>query len=95
MAEFVALKVDVLIVGRGTTSVARKATATISIVVGSAGDPVSGGHVASLARPGGNVTGSTDISPDVSAKKLEVLKETLPKAAQVAMFFGKSPASRF
>lgn len=74
-AELVNLKVDVIVVGGGTTAVARKATTTTPIVVGSAGDLVGGGHVASLAKPGGNVTGSTDISPDVSGKRLELLKE--------------------
>ena len=84
-AELVNLKVDVIVVGGGTTEVARKATTTIPIVVGSAGDLVGGGHVASLAKPGGNVTGSTDISPDVSGKRLELLREVLPKAARVAV----------
>jgi putative tryptophan/tyrosine transport system substrate-binding protein len=84
-AELVGLKVDVIVVGGGTTSVARKATTTIPIVVGSAGDLVGGGHVASLARPGGNVTGSTDISPDLSGKRREVLRDILPKAARVAV----------
>jgi putative ABC transport system substrate-binding protein len=75
------------VVGGGTTAVARKATTTIPIVVGSAGDLVGGGHVASLAKPGGNVTGSTDISPDVSGKRLELLEEVFPKAARVAVLF--------
>jgi putative tryptophan/tyrosine transport system substrate-binding protein len=68
--ELVNLKVDVIVVGGGTTAVAQKATTTIPIVVGSAGDLVGGGFVASLAKPGGNITGSTDISPDVSGKRL-------------------------
>ena len=86
-AELVNLKVDVIVVGGGTTRVAKNATSTIPIVVGSAGDLVGDGLVASLAKPGGNVTGSTDISPDVSGKRLELLKEVLPKAARVAVFF--------
>jgi putative tryptophan/tyrosine transport system substrate-binding protein len=86
-AELVNLKVDVIVVGGGTTAVARKATTTTPIVVGSAGDLVGGGHVASLAKPGGNVTGSTDISPDVSGKRLELLKEVLPRAARVAVLW--------
>ena len=90
-AELVNLKVDVIVVGGGTTAVARKATTTTPIVVGSAGDLVGGGHVASLAKPGGNVTGSTDISPDVSGKRLELLKEVLPRAARVAvLWYGRT-----
>jgi putative ABC transport system substrate-binding protein len=67
--ELIDLKVDVIVVGGGATRVAKNATSTIPIVVGSAGDLVGGGLVASLAKPGGNVTGSTDISPDVSGEK--------------------------
>ena len=89
-AELVGLKVDVIVVGGGTIAVAKKATTTIPIVVGSAGDLVGRGWVASLAKPGGNVTGSTDISPDVSGKRLELLKEVLPKAARVAVLFSGS-----
>jgi len=87
-AELVSLKVDVIVVGGGTaTRDAKNATSTIPIVVGSAGDLLGGGLVASLAKPGGNVTGSTDISPDVSGKRLELLKEVIPKATRVAVFF--------
>lgn len=86
--ELVGLKVDVIVVGGGNvTRVAKNATSTIPIVVGSAGDLVGGGLVASLAKPGGNVTGSTDISADVSGRRLELLKEVLPKAARVAVLF--------
>jgi putative tryptophan/tyrosine transport system substrate-binding protein len=81
-AELVSLRVDVIIVGGDTTEAARKATTTVPIVVGSAGNLIGGGHIASLAKPGGNVTGSTDISPDVSGKRLELLKEILPRAAR-------------
>ena len=86
-AELIDLKVDVIVVGGGATRVAKNATSTIPIVVGSAGDLVGGGLVATLAKPGGNVTGSTDISPDVSGKRLELLKEVLPKAMRVAVLF--------
>jgi putative ABC transport system substrate-binding protein len=85
--ELIDLKVDVIVVGGGATRVAKNATSTIPIVVGSAGDLVGGGLVASLAKPGGNVTGSTDISPDVSGKRLELLKEVFPKATRVAVLF--------
>lgn len=77
-------KVDVIIVaGRGAVSAARRATGTIPIVVASAGDLVGDGVVASLAKPGGNVTGSTNVDADFSAKRLELLKEVLPKLARV------------
>jgi ABC-type uncharacterized transport system substrate-binding protein len=86
-AELVNLKVDVIVVGGGTAAAAKNATTTIPIVVGSAGDLVGSGYVASLAKPGTNVTGLTNISPDVSGKRLELLKEVLPKSARVAVFF--------
>jgi putative ABC transport system substrate-binding protein len=93
-AELVRLKVDVIVVG-GTrlTSAAKQATATIPIVVGSAGDLIGEGVVDSLGRPGGNVTGSTNISPDVSGKRVELLKEVLPKASRVAVLWEPSPGS--
>lgn len=85
-AEMVRLKPDVIVVG-GTsfTAAAKQATSTIPIVVGGAGDLVGSGLVDSLARPGGNVTGSTEISPDPSGKRLELLKEAIPKARRVAV----------
>jgi ABC-type uncharacterized transport system substrate-binding protein len=85
--ELVNLKVDVIVIGGGTTAVTQKATTTIPIVVGSAGDLVGGGFVASLSKPGGNITGSTDISPDVSGKRLDLLKEVLPKSTRVAVLY--------
>ena len=88
-AELVGLEVDVIVVGGGATRAAKKATSTIPIVVGSAGDLVGDGLVASLAKPGGNITGSTVISPDVSGKRLKLLKEVLPKAARdTVLFYG-------
>jgi len=87
-AEMVRLKPDVIVVGgTGFTAAAKQATSTIPIVVGGAGDLVGTGLVASLARPGGNVTGSTDISPDLSGKRLELLKEAIPKARRVAVLW--------
>ena len=87
-AEMVRLKPDVIVVGSvGFTAAAKQATSTIPIVVGGAGDLVGTGLVASLARPGGNVTGSTDISPDLSGKRLELLKEAIPKARPVAVLW--------
>jgi len=87
-AEVVRLKPDVIVVAsNGFTAAAKQATSTIPIVVGSAGDLVGGGLVASLARPGGNVTGSTNITPDLSGKRLELLKEVVPKASRVAILW--------
>ena len=87
-AELVRLKVDVLVaVSAGATRAAKRATNTIPIVVGSAGDLVGDGLVASLARPGGNITGSTNVDADFSAKRLELLKESFPKLSHVAVLF--------
>ena len=85
-AELVLQQVDILVVaGVSATQAAKQATTTIPIVVGYAGDLVGTGLVASLAKPGGNITGSTEISPDVSGKRLELLKEAVPKATSVAV----------
>ena len=93
-AELARLRVDV-IVTRGSTGVkaAKQATNTIPIVAGSAGDLVGEGFVASLARPGGNITGSTNIATDLSGKRLELLKEAVPKASPVAVLFYSNPGS--
>jgi putative ABC transport system substrate-binding protein len=92
--ELVRLKVDVIVVG-GTslTSVAKQTTNTIPIVVGSAGDLIGEGVIETLARPGGNVTGSTNISPELSGKRLELLKDVVPKPARVAVLLDYSPGS--
>jgi putative ABC transport system substrate-binding protein len=84
-AELVGLKVDVIVVAGGTLGAAKHATNTIPIVAGTAGDLVGAGYVASLARPGGNVTGSTNVDSDFSAKRLELLKEAFPKLNRVAV----------
>jgi ABC-type uncharacterized transport system substrate-binding protein len=83
-AELVRLKVD-LIMASGTPQAlaAKKATTTIPIVMTNAGDPVGAGLVASLARPGGNVTGLASLSPELNGKRLEVLKDAVPKLARV------------
>jgi putative tryptophan/tyrosine transport system substrate-binding protein len=93
VAELVQLKVDVIVAGgtRSTTA-AKQATSTIPIVVGDAGDLVAAGLVASLARPGGNVTGSTRISKDLSGKRIELLRETIPKVARVAVLMSSATA---
>jgi putative ABC transport system substrate-binding protein len=85
-AELVQRKVEVIIAtGTQASLAAKKATTTIPIVMGAAGDPVATGLVASLARPGGNVTGLASISPDISGKRLELLMEVVPKVSLVAV----------
>jgi putative tryptophan/tyrosine transport system substrate-binding protein len=88
-AELVRLKVDVLVAQGGPAQVAAKeATSTIPIVLAPAsGDAVAAGLIASLARPGGNVTGLTDESVQLSAKRMELLKEAVPKAARIAVLW--------
>jgi ABC-type uncharacterized transport system substrate-binding protein len=86
------LNVDVMVVtGTRTAAAARQATSTIPIVVLSAGDLVRAGLVASLAQPAGNITGSTDISPDTSGKRLELLREAVPQVSRVAVLLEPNP----
>ena len=81
-ADLVRSKVDVIVTaGTPAVQAARKATATVPIVMTSSGDAVAAGLVASLARPGGNVTGSTFLSQELTAKRLELLKEALPRVS--------------
>jgi putative ABC transport system substrate-binding protein len=83
-AELVRSKVDLIVTGTGTAALAaKKATQTIPIVMLGSGDAVRQGLVASLAHPGGNVTGLTMISPDLSRKRLGLLRELLPKLSHV------------
>jgi ABC-type uncharacterized transport system substrate-binding protein len=85
-AELVRLKVDVIVTGGPTsTRTAKQATSTIPIVMASDPDPIANGFVASLARPGGNITGLATLSPELSGKRLELLKEILPKLSRVAV----------
>jgi putative tryptophan/tyrosine transport system substrate-binding protein len=85
--ELVGLKVDVIISGGGgATRPAKEATATIPIVMTGDGDPVGLGFVASLARPGGNITGLSTFSPELSGKRLELVKESVSKLSRVAVF---------
>ena len=94
-AELVRLNVDIIVVSGGRpTAAAKNATATIPIVVGSAGDLLRAGLVASLAKPGGNITGSTVSSADVSGKRLELLRETVPTATRIAVLWHPSPGDR-
>ena len=91
--ELVRMRPD-LIVAAATPPVraARDATSTIPIVIATAGDPVSSGLVASLAQPGGNITGISNIASGMSAKLLELVRTTLPKASRIAMLW--NPANR-
>ncbi len=86
-AELVRLKVDVIVTTGPGNSAAKKASATIPIVFAAAGDPVGSGLVSSLARPGGNITGLSIMSPDLDGKRLELLKEAFPKVARVAFLW--------
>ena len=90
-SELVRLNVDV-IVTRGTPAAlaAKQATATIPVVMASSGDPVRSGIVASLARPGANVTGLSALATDVQGKLLELLREMVPQIARVAFLFNMS-----
>ena len=85
-AELVRLKVDLILVADTPSSLAAKrATTTIPIVMVSVGDPVAAGLVANLARPGGNVTGFSALSVELNTKRLEILKDAIPKLAQVGL----------
>jgi putative ABC transport system substrate-binding protein len=83
-AELVQLKVDVIVTAGPGVLAAKKASTTIPIVFGAASDPVGAGIVSSLARPGGNITGLSNIAQDLDGKRLELLKEAFPKVARVA-----------
>ena len=90
--ELVNLNVDVIVTfGTQATVATKQATSTIPILVGNAGDLVGEGLVASLARPGGNITGFTSVDPDLSAKRLQLLRETLPKVSRVAVLYHGGP----
>ena len=85
-AELVRLKVDVIVTsGPLPTRAAKEATVTIPIVMTPVGDPVGSGFVASLARPDGNITGLSTLAPELSGKRLELLKETVPRLSRVAV----------
>jgi len=90
-AELVRLKVDVIVTSGPTmTRAAKEATVTIPIVMAFDSDPIGNGFVASLARPGGNITGLSALSPELSGKQLELLKEIIPKLSRVAVFGNSS-----
>jgi putative tryptophan/tyrosine transport system substrate-binding protein len=95
-AELVRLKVDVIVAAGGVTTIraAKNATKTIPIVMtGRGSDPVEAGHVESLARPGGNVTGVTNLTTELGGKRLELFKEAVPKLARVAVLYNPAAAS--
>ena len=89
-ADLVRLKVDLILVAGGDTAIlpAKNATKTIPLILtGSGSDPVKAGFIESLARPGGNVTGITSFSTDLGGKRLEIIKEAVPKVARIAVLY--------
>jgi len=86
VAELVRLKVDIIVsAGSTPTRAARAATSTIPIVMSNDNDPVGDGFVASLSHPGGNITGLSNFAPELSGKRLEILREVVPKLSRVAV----------
>jgi len=94
-AELVRLKVDVIVTsGPIPTRSAKEATVTIPIVMAQDSDPVGNGFVASLARPGGNITGLSTLAPEISGKRLELLKEIVPRLSRLAVLgFSSQPGN--
>jgi putative tryptophan/tyrosine transport system substrate-binding protein len=93
-AELVRLKVDVIVAAGSQAALAAKnATQTIPVIFTGVGDPVAQGLVASLARPGGNITGLASLSPEVGGKRLELLKEVVPAASRVAVLWNPTNSS--
>jgi putative ABC transport system substrate-binding protein len=87
-AELVRLKVELIVTDSSPAArAARQASKTIPIVMAASGDPIGTGLIASLARPGGNITGLSHLSPELSGKRLELLKEAFPKASRVAVLW--------
>ena len=84
-ADLVRLKVDLIVATGGTPVAAKKATTTIPVVIVNSGDPVASGLVASLARPGGNVTGLSTLGPELNTKRLEILKDAIPRLTRVGL----------
>jgi putative ABC transport system substrate-binding protein len=90
-SDLVRLKVDVIVTAGTTATIpAKRATTTIPIVMAYSADPVGTGLVTSLSRPGGNVTGLTEISPDLAGKRLELIREAVPRATRVAVVWDGS-----
>ena len=92
-AQLVRLKVDLIVVtGTATALAAKERTSTIPIVLASVADPVGLGLVASLARPGGNVTGLASLSPELNTKRLEILKDAVPRLPELDSCGCREPA---
>jgi putative ABC transport system substrate-binding protein len=88
IAELIGLKVELIVTaGTPATIALKKATTTLPLVIIAVGDPVGTGLIASLAHPGGNLTGLTSISPELDGKRLELLREVVPKISRVAVFW--------
>jgi len=93
-ADLVRLKVDLIVTSGGTTPLAAKrATTTIPIVMAGGGDPVGAGLVTSLARPGGNVTGNSSLTPELNTKRLEILKDAVPQLGRVGLLWTSGGAN--
>ncbi len=94
-AELINLRVDVIVTySNPAVTALQQATRTIPIVVASMGDPVASGFVASLARPGGNITGFSTLSEELGGKRVELLREAVPKVSRVAVLAGSQTASQ-
>jgi putative ABC transport system substrate-binding protein len=94
IAELLAARVDVIVTAGTPAAIAvKKVTSTVPLVMVAVGDPVGTGLVPSLARPGGNLTGLSSIAPDLEGKRLQLLREVVPKLAHVGVFF--NPANPF
>ena len=90
-SELVELKVDVIVTSGGAAAqAAKEATSTVPIILLGAGDPVGAGLVASMARPGGNITGVTEFSTEISGKRLQLLTEAVPRISRVAVLYNSS-----
>ena len=93
-ADLVQRSVDVILTaGTESTDAARKATTTIPIVMAAVGDPIAAGFIASLARPGGNITGASLLATELTAKRLQLLKEVLPALTRLAVLWSAANAS--
>jgi len=93
-AEFVRLKVDVIVTGQSSVPALKQVTSVIPIVMAVSNDPVGGGLVATLARPGGNVTGLSLQTPDLAGKRLELLREVVPGLRRLAVLANVANADR-
>ena len=93
VAELMRLKVDVIVSGNeASIRVAQQATKTIPVITAATGDPVGSGFVASLARPGGNITGTTSLGSETLRKRVELLKETVPQLTHLILLSSGIPA---